>query len=370
MTDDFGEITLVTDKAKAQLDPRQLEAYKEHRRRLLTWLRSRGKNPKKREGYADSTVRQRAYRLDYLYRRVWKAEGHYTENITTDHADAWMEELADSDYSKTYKAACQKAAHSLFKWQRHDLGKSVYWTPRLNFSDDSGMHNPRDILTRDERNQLREAALEYGSIPHYASVTPEEREEWKRHLAQRFGKPIDDIGLNDWERANGWKYTSMLWTALDAGLRPAEVGQATVSWVDNDNGVLRIPKEDSVKNRDNWRVSLLDKTVFFLEKWLEERELYDQYDETDALWLTNCGNPYGSQSLNRLFRRLCDEAEIDLSDRELTWYSIRHSVGTYMTREGDLSAAAAQLRHRSIRSTLKYDQAPVEDRQDALERMG
>jgi len=41
-----------------------------------------------------------------------------------------------------------------------------------------------------------------------------------------------------------------------------------------------------------------------------------------------------------------------------------------MTREEDLAAAQAQLRHRSAATTMKYDNAPVEDRRDALDRMG
>ena len=53
----------------------------------------------------------------------------------------------------------------------------------------------------------------------------------------------------------------------------------------------------------------------------------------------------------------------------MSWYAIRHSVGTYMTREEDLAAAKAQLRHKSVQTTMKYDAAPVEDRQDALKRM-
>jgi len=54
----------------------------------------------------------------------------------------------------------------------------------------------------------------------------------------------------------------------------------------------------------------------------------------------------------------------------MSWYSIRHSVGTYMTREEDLAAAQTQLRHKSRKTTMKYDQTPVEDRKDALDRMG
>ena len=54
----------------------------------------------------------------------------------------------------------------------------------------------------------------------------------------------------------------------------------------------------------------------------------------------------------------------------MSWYAIRHSVGTYMTREEDLAATQAQLRHKSKKTTMQYDQVPVEDRRDALNRMG
>lgn len=82
------------------------------------------------------------------------------------------------------------------------------------------------------------------------------------------------------------------------------------------------------------------------------------------------GNRYGSQSLGRLLRELCDDAGIDYVNRSMSWYSIRHSVGTYMTKERDLAATKAQLRHKSVKTTMKYDQVPIEDRQDALDKMG
>lgn len=41
-----------------------------------------------------------------------------------------------------------------------------------------------------------------------------------------------------------------------------------------------------------------------------------------------------------------------------------------MTEERGLKAAATQLRHKTIRSMITYDQAPLEVRREALERMG
>ena len=41
-----------------------------------------------------------------------------------------------------------------------------------------------------------------------------------------------------------------------------------------------------------------------------------------------------------------------------------------MTREEDLAAAQPQLRHKRPEMTMKYDSAPLDDRRDALDRMG
>ena len=54
-----------------------------------------------------------------------------------------------------------------------------------------------------------------------------------------------------------------------------------------------------------------------------------------------------------LLHRLCEIADIPVENRQMSWYTIRHSVGTYMTREEDLAAAQAQLRHTSEQTTMK-----------------
>ena len=77
-----------------------------------------------------------------------------------------------------------------------------------------------------------------------------------------------------------------------------------------------------------------------------------------------------SQSLRYLLRRLCEIADIPTENRKMSWYAIRHSLGTYMTAERDLKAAQSQLRHKSPQTTMRYDQALIEDRKEALERIG
>ncbi|MCD2199535.1 site-specific integrase [Halobacterium sp. KA-4] len=365
---DLDDISVLTEPSKEYLNQRQELDYKSERESCLKWLLTFGKNPEKADGYAHGTVKPRSSRIDQFYRFVWEYEGGYTANVTHEHADAWMTHLAQRDVSNTHKCNCQKAIKMLFKWRKHEHGFSE-WDPKITFSQDSSS-NPREFLTRDERAAVRDAALEYGSVPAYNNLTPAERDRWKAYLAQRFDKPKEDVEPSDWDRANGWKVPSLVWASLDAGLRPIEVERSKISWIDTDNSVLRIPKSESSKNRDNWVVSLRERTAQALKKWLDEREAYAKYEDTDAVWLTRQGNPYDTSSLRYLLKNLCEIADIDTQHRQMSWYAIRHSVGTYMTREEDLAAAQAQLRHKNPETTMKYDQVPIEDRQDALDRMG
>jgi len=367
MPDDggFDGISVVPVPTRQRLNERQVQDYHHHRTQLIRWLDTLGKDPDRADGYAHDTVRRRAHDLDVFYRYVWD---HHTDGystaITTDHADAYCQQLAYQEHSDSHRANVQKSLKCYFRW------RDIDYEPSITFSGSAGQTTqPRDHLTRDERRRLREAALEYGTVPTYNSLTPTERSQWQHHLAQRFRKPADEITPDDFKRANGFKIPSIVYASLDAALRPVEVGRARPSWVDTDNCVLRIPSDDAAKNRDNWTVSIREDTTRMISQWLDERTCYSQYDDSDHLWLTRESQPYSSRSLNYLLEQLCAEAAIDTDDRHITWYAIRHSTGTYMAREEGLAAASAQLRHSSVSTTRKYDNAPTKDRRDALDRI-
>ena len=97
--------------------------------------------------------------MDMFYRWVWDHEGEYTAEVTHDHADAYMRELAYEDYSNTHKDLCQKAVRMLFKWRHHRQGVDM-WETEMRFSSNESASNPRDYLTRDERTKVRDASLE------------------------------------------------------------------------------------------------------------------------------------------------------------------------------------------------------------------
>ncbi len=363
-------IPLVTKQAREYLNPRQEIAYKEHRREMAEWMLNLGKNPEKAEGYSQSVAETRMNRLDLFYRWVWDQNGRYIQDLTTDHADAWMRHLAKRDMKETSKCNYQKAVKTLFKWKREAKGKDVEWEPEIEYSDPSTGYHPREYLTREDRKKLREAAMEYGSVPHYNSLSPDERERWKTHLAQKFKKPKEKIDQSDFERANSFKYTSMIYVTLDAGLRPVEVKRANVQWFDEQNGVLRIPREESSKNRENWVVPLKSETTSIVKRWVDERSRIERYDGRDALWLTKYGNRYDKDSFRRdVFRKIAREAGLDVENRELSPYSIRHSTGTYITDDESLSVAADQLRHKSKRTTQKYEHSSIDRQEEAVNKL-
>lgn len=359
-------IVLVTENAQKYLNPKEEIAYREFRRGLAEWMLGLGKNPEKAEGYSYSTVENRMNRIDLFYRFVWEREGRYVQELTTDHADEWMRWLATQEFKESTKCTYQKSAHTLFKWKRWERGSDVEWEPVIEYSDPSTNYQPRDYLTRQDRRKLREAAMSYGSIPHYNGLSPEERARWKTHLAQRLQKPKEEVSRQDFMQANSFKYTSMIYTALDAGLRPCEIERSTVRWVDTENQVLRIPREEASKSRENWIVALKPETASILERWLEERDTIEKYDGREAVWLTKYGNPYNKDSFRTVFRKLASEAGLDLENRDLTPYSIRHSTATFVAEEEGLAVAAAQCRHKSKRTTEKYEHSSVTRQSDAV----
>ncbi|MFC6733057.1 site-specific integrase [Haladaptatus sp. DYSN1] len=361
-------IVIVPSDNENQLSKKQYVDYHSYREQFLKWLLHIGKNPEKALGYSAYTVYESGYRAAAFDRWVWNTHDEYRIPPSHEDADGYLQEVAYSDRAQASKGKIEEMLKRYFRWLAHKYGKDE-WEAQFSFQS-SGDGQPRDFLTIDERRKIRQASLEHGSIPTYNTLSPQKRSEWKGYVAQTLGKPVDKVTPEDWNRVEGWKITSMVWASLDAGLRPVEVQRAQTTWVDIENGILRIPKEESSKNRDNWRVSITDRTAKSLERWMNERSNYDRYEDTETLWLTTHDNPYGSKSLGRLLRKLCKRAGIRTDNRQLSWYAIRHSVGTYMTHERDLAATKAQLRHKSVKTTMKYDAVPVEDRREALDRMG
>ncbi len=96
-TDPLDGIKLVPEPSEKLLNERQYLDYRNEREQCLEWLLTFGKDPEKAEGYAKTTVSNRAYRMDQFYRWVWEYEDGYTTNPTHEHADEYQRYLAGTD---------------------------------------------------------------------------------------------------------------------------------------------------------------------------------------------------------------------------------------------------------------------------------
>ncbi|MCU4716704.1 site-specific integrase [Halapricum hydrolyticum] len=277
-------VPVVHDSAHSELDMLQMREYRDHRLEVLSWLWQEGKDPDRAEGYSDIVVENTSYRLSKIYRWIWENEG-YTTVLNHDHADAIVEKLRTRGTADENKSQYVKALQRYFGWRAHEKGAEE-WEPEETFSPGQQTHHARDYFTLDERKLLRNATLNYASLPNYNDATPEERDRWKIYLAQRLEKPKNEVTPEDWEDAVSWKLPSIVAVSLDGGLRPVEVRRARVQWVDLQNAVLRIPKEEDSKatgGGENWTVSLREDTTQKLEWWLAERAARPKYDSHDEL---------------------------------------------------------------------------------------
>lgn len=371
---DSRELPNVPEPSQEYLGYRPAILYQKKRESLLEWLDTEAASQGE-DKLSEQSQSNYANRLDQIYRWVWQNETEgFTANLTAAHADAFVEALddnefrtrTDEEYSDDSKRKFVNALKKLF--QCHADHEEELWESDTKFSQSE--YNEVDHLSREERVRFREAAAEYGSMPNYNDLSPKERSRKKALLAQRLGKPKDEITMDDWQHQNRtWKYATLVMATLDAGFRPCEIERARTSWYQPGDQVLSIPKEDAAKNDSAWEVALRDGTANALELWLEERDACPKYDDTDKLWLNRKENPYNSKTLNYLFRKLLEEAGVDDTNRKLTWYSIRHSLGTFMTEDGNLEQAREQMRHKSSETTRRYVHPSTDARQKTLDRM-
>jgi len=175
-----NDIPLVPEPTEEELNQREILDYRNHRENLLEWALIEGKNPENKEGYSPATMRPHFSRLNTFFRWVWQEYGGYTTQITHSYADEYVQVLSEIDeYTIYHKSNCVKAIRIYFKWRTHEKG-GRRWDPPISFSTED--NRPQDFLTYEERIKVREASLQYKSIPRYDSLTPKERETSTRFI--------------------------------------------------------------------------------------------------------------------------------------------------------------------------------------------
>jgi len=333
--------------------------YEDFKRKFMEWLLTEGKNTYKKNGYSESTVEHTHYKVDEAYRWKWDQTGEYTTTLTPEEATELLDfMMKNTSHPDRYVYNFEKSIQRLFKYFRKELGRPIgEWEHDIPIEKGKGSSkNTKDKFYPEEMNALYEAALNKYSIPSYynKNLSTEERESLKALVAQRLGKKKNDVGPEDFKQASSWKVPSIIAVTSDCGLRPIEVGRAKVSWFDIENKLMIVPAKESTKNRESWECWLSDKTTNAVANWIEERKLHPEYEGEDGMWLTRNGNPYKSRALNKKLDKLMEIASIDENTRKLSWYSFRHGAATLWAENEDLSRAATQLRHQSIKTTNEY----------------
>lgn len=360
-------VTPIAEPTKDDLQrhpPLKREDYKGFKEDFLRWLIREGKSPSKGDGYSEDTVRATHYRIEHCYRWKWEQDGDVTTEFTPEDADELIELLnTRTTKPESEVAKFQKSLKRLFKYFNQTKGTSYEWDPDYLDDKNTGSQS-HNYFKKYELGRLYQAAVELSSFKSYnTKMSAEERNRLKIHLAQRFEKPKDEIGPDDFEKANSWKIPSLVAVCCDAGLRPIEVERATVQWVNLRDGELVIPKEDSSKGDEMWEIALSGQSTRALRNWLNERDALEKYDERDEIWLTKYGNPYTTQSLNGLLQdKLIPTANIEERNRNLTWYSIRRGVATLWANEEGIHNAKEQLRHKKIETTERYVNSSAKER--------
>lgn len=370
---EFG-FPLVSKRSREDLEQfglNMVQDYHDFKEEVLTWLGNYGKNPDKHEGLAPTTLESTHYKLETVFRWLWKYEGQYTTKFTPEHAEKFISLLNQSDSmidSTVLHHA--KDIRRYFRYCNHVQGKDYDWEPDIELSQSNG--DERDYLRRAAFEPLYQAALQHSSVKSYYSCTPEERAELKTYVSQRLQVPMEKVGAEEFKKANSWKYPSMIATTLDTGLRPIEVGRAKVSWVNLQDNELNIPKDESTKNEGHWNCAIQKRTAKALERWMEERNTMEKYDGRDEIWLTQKARPYNSDSCNGLLDRIIESGNVPIPENQkesTSWYSIRHGVATYWANHVGPHHAKEQLRHKSVTTTMKYLHSDSDTRGSAVEQI-
>lgn len=265
-----------------------------------------------------------------------------------------MEAVERGDWGASNVLTFKKTVKRYFKW--HDFTGSSDWAEEWEcpIEVSEKQRTERDYFRPHEFPELYRATLDYGAVKNYGECTPEERDEFKAVLAQRFEMPKEEVSREEFKKANSWKFPSMMAVVLDTGLRPIEVGRMKTDWVNLSDKTLDIPPKEATKSDNNWKCALSKKTVRALSRWLNEREAYEKYEGSDLVWLNRIGNAYNSKSLNHFLDNVLEKADIDPMGRDLTWYSIRHGVASLWANTYGIQHAQEQLRHEKIETTMRY----------------
>ncbi len=181
--------------------------------------------------------------------------------------------------------------------------------------DLSRAERPREIFTRDEINAFLES-IEYGDAV------------WLRNRA-------------------------LFELMYSSGLRVGETAGLNLSDIDLADRVLTVRDGKGLKDR---YAPFSKVAAYFLKKYIERGrgELLKKvsYNEKAALFVTRNGR-ISVINIQKCFKKICET--LDLSSKNLTVHSVRHSTATHLLTSGaDVRYVQELLGHKDIQTTVRY----------------
>jgi len=371
------------------LNKLELQAFEDWRLDFARWTFDRGKKPRRRVGYSPNSMQDIINRVErfceWLYLGVkieadeedgevgWTGDGSFTTDFSKDQLDRYWYHLLTIDnrldtHRRTINNTQLVLKYKGVDWKIPD-SEEVY----EDIAEEESDPNFTDWFTGQELKAIKTASLRLNVDPDRESLSEEEQEEWAARLAQSLEKPKAELDDEDWEIAN-WKIPSLVYLSCDVGFRPCEIAAARVQWLDTENekeAYLRIPRdEDSKSGKRNRRCRISPEAAGIINYWLDERSNFDEYADTDAVWLNQRGSPYCASILRRrVLMRLQAEIGINVENRENGWYMIRRGVGTdIINKGGSINLLMQQLRINRYETAQRYVRNADEAADDYFEK--
>ncbi|WP_197046650.1 tyrosine-type recombinase/integrase [Oceanobacillus salinisoli] len=170
------------------------------------------------------------------------------------------------------------------------------------------------------------------------------------------GKLLHAIELTKQQNhKKGMLHQTIVYLAVNLGLRVQEICNARIIDVDTQRGILRV----NGKGDKHRMVPLSENTKEAIVKWLGERD-----SESEFLLMSSKSSHITTRAVQHIFKKYSKQLGI-----EITPHSLRHTYCKQLAQHGvDIQSIAELAGHSSIETTRVYVTPSIQELQSALKR--
>lgn len=147
---------------------------------------------------------------------------------------------------------------------------------------------------------------------------------------------------------------------FSTGLRISAIVQIDINDIDFKNNQIRITEkgdyDDQIMFGDNLKKQLL--------LWLNDRKIYFENSNSNALFVSQFGDRLGRKSVSYLLNKYAE----GITEKKVTPHVMRHTCATNLyEKTGDIYLASKQLRHKNVTTTQRYAEISKEKQKHAVD---